>query len=297
MLAFFRERGRGALFADVTVRETAAATREWSNGDEVDVADATRRISFATLCSTTLGITDPADQHRLADQLDMWIEYCMVPGNRLRGWYGQVGDAAEDMSCQLITAILNMVQHLRHGSGEHPLIDWLFDVADRRIISSAALIGQLVTLLTAGWETTSAAMCWTLLLLAHHEPAARRLFTELTGFREPPDVRMLDRLPVLDGVVRESLRLFSPAIGIKRIAAFDQSVAGRYGGARAADCSWRVRRLAGGRPGVQRLPGRARRFPAADRCGLRDRAAAAGTSGCQPARCRVHQPRASRSLR
>jgi cytochrome P450 len=226
MLAFFRDRSRQLLFAEATMRAAGSVTRGWHAGEHVDVAEAARHISFAVLCETTFGISETSQQRRLAERLDAWIRCCLLPDSRLLGKHGDVPAEAEQMSRDLIDLMLDLIKPHGDPSRQSPLVRWLFDKAEQGVIDDAALIGQLVTMLTAGWETTSAAIAWTLALLAHHHAVAGDLYQELAVNFDGTNTRKLHRLPMLDSVVRESLRLLPPAPGIKRIAAHEQEVAG-----------------------------------------------------------------------
>ena len=69
----------------------------------------------------------------------------------------------------------------------------------------------------AGHETVAAALAWTLMLLAEHQPAQDRVRAELAA--HPGPVSLLghrDRLPWTRAVVDEALRLFPPAWTISR---------------------------------------------------------------------------------
>jgi cytochrome P450 len=226
MLAFFRDRSRESLFAEATMRAVESVTRGWHIGEQVDVAQAARHISFAVLCDTTFSIAETSQQRRLAERLDAWIRCCMLPDSRLLGKHGDVPAEAEQMSRDLIELMLDLIKPHRDSSRQSSLVCWLFDTAEQGVIDSAALIGQLVTMLTAGWETTSAAIAWTLALLAHHHAVARELHQELAVNFDGTYTKELHRLPILDSVVRESLRLLPPAPGIKRIATHKQEVVG-----------------------------------------------------------------------
>lgn len=74
----------------------------------------------------------------------------------------------------------------------------------------------------AGHETTSNALTWTVFLLGQHPHVFANLLDELEGtlHGNPPTIEQLGRLPLLDGVVKESLRLLPPAsIGMRTTSA------------------------------------------------------------------------------
>ena len=75
----------------------------------------------------------------------------------------------------------------------------------------AALPARLLALLTAGHETTYAALCWTLALLAQHPRVLADLADELAALGPEPSFDAIWTAPRLDAVIKESLRLLPPA--------------------------------------------------------------------------------------
>ena len=69
----------------------------------------------------------------------------------------------------------------------------------------------------AGHETVAAALTWTLMLLAEHQPAQDRVRAELAGHPGPvPMLAHQDRRPWTRAVIDEALRLFPPAWALSR---------------------------------------------------------------------------------
>lgn len=87
---------------------------------------------------------------------------------------------------------------------------------------------QLLTLLGAGHATTAVALGWTFYLLARYPAVAATLRAELRAVLQgrAPSVEDLERLPYLDQVWSESLRLYPPAWAVGRLAHQDVEAAG-----------------------------------------------------------------------
>jgi cytochrome P450 len=94
---------------------------------------------------------------------------------------------------------------------------------------------EIPTFILAGHETTSTAVSWTLFELAQHPEVQAELRAELRGCPLPLDARgnepldadtiaALDKLPLLDAVVRETLRVDAPVANAGRIATADTDV-------------------------------------------------------------------------
>lgn len=79
-------------------------------------------------------------------------------------------------------------------------------------IEAKDLVGQATILFGASYETMSNAMSWTLFLLAQHPAWLGDLADELAaGLRgAPPDPESLARLPLLEAVLKESMRILPP---------------------------------------------------------------------------------------
>jgi cytochrome P450 len=72
------------------------------------------------------------------------------------------------------------------------------------------LVGLGNELFIAGHETTARTLGWTLLLLERHPRVLAELLAELSPLHgEAPSLEQLDSLPILDAVVKESMRLLS----------------------------------------------------------------------------------------
>lgn len=89
--------------------------------------------------------------------------------------------------------------------------------------------------MTAGHETTSTGTTWTLYALSLRPDIQSRLRAELRanplptaasgcGALSVEDLNALDKLPVLDAVVRETLRLHAPVPSTIRVAVRDDVV-------------------------------------------------------------------------
>lgn len=98
-------------------------------------------------------------------------------------------------------------------------------------MSNEEMMGQVLTFLGAGHETTASGLSWTLLLLANDVPiqdALRKEVTELIEKSPTPDYRSLKDCQLLDCVVMESLRLYPPVPMTIRKAAKSGWIDGIY---------------------------------------------------------------------
>jgi cytochrome P450 len=106
---------------------------------------------------------------------------------------------------------------------------------------------QAMTLIAAGHETTSNALTWTLYLLSEHPRPREKLLAELQtvlGGR-PPALEDLPKLPYLDWVLNESMRIYPPAWTIGRRASEPFALEGYHfpAGTRVLFSQWVIHHL------------------------------------------------------
>src|SRR5207247_1850250 len=82
-------------------------------------------------------------------------------------------------------------------------------------LDDAEIRDQLLTLLAAGHETTAMALSWALYWIHSTPDVCGRLRDELAEFARDRDPERAARLPYLDAICRESLRLYPviPVVG------------------------------------------------------------------------------------
>jgi cytochrome P450 len=86
------------------------------------------------------------------------------------------------------------------------------DAESGMALSEDELLGHVGVLFVAGHETTANALTWTLFLLSQHPEIAADLLDELQSVLkgEAPTVEQLQQLPLLERVIKESMRVLSP---------------------------------------------------------------------------------------
>ncbi len=112
--------------------------------------------------------------------------------------------------------------------GGNDLLSQFLTACDDGVVSPHELAGQAFILFFAGHDTTTCGLTWTLFLLAQHPEIAEAVRAEVRaelGDRLP-SFEDLDRMVLLERVVKESLRLFPPGLMFGRIANQDTEILG-----------------------------------------------------------------------
>lgn len=121
------------------------------------------------------------------------------------------------LSQQLMAKLRDLIDaKRRHGADTGDVMDVLVHHArdaDGAAMTEDELIGQANLLFLAGHETTANSLTWTLFLLMQHPRVRADLLDELRGVLhgDPPRLEHLSRLPLLERVIKESMRVL-PAV-------------------------------------------------------------------------------------
>lgn len=100
--------------------------------------------------------------------------------------------------------------------------------AENSDLTDDDLSAHAVILHAAAFVTTATALAWAMYLIAQNPKFAAELNEEIqTNITNwPPDAAQVDKLPLLDGIIRESLRLLPPIHHVIRKAAHDTELQG-----------------------------------------------------------------------
>ncbi|TMD25828.1 MAG: cytochrome P450, partial [Chloroflexi bacterium] len=132
----------------------------------------------------------------------------------------------------LYTVVDELIAKRRQASTENDLLTMLLQARDEETgegMTDGQVRDEVVTLMAAGQETTSNALCWTLVLLAQHPDIEARLqqeYQQVLGGRAP-QIEDLPQLKLSRMVLEESMRLYPPAWAFAR-SAIDEDEIGGY---------------------------------------------------------------------
>jgi cytochrome P450 len=209
-------------YAAVMAALTQRMLDQWQPGATIDLLAEMQQLTQRIAISTLFGLDGEAELARVGELLRRAIASgtsplaLLVPINLP----GLPFHRANRLMEQVEEYLRSVVSRKRAQPDATDVLAALVQVRDEdgARLNDEELIGHAFTLFVAGHETTSNALTWTLFLLHQHPRVAADLLDELEGALHgaAPSVEQLGRLPLLEGVVKESLRLLSPAqIGIR----------------------------------------------------------------------------------
>ena len=206
----------------------------WRVGETRDVFDEMRALTLEVAVKTLLGLEPERDGRTMARLLGDWLGLVFAARALLLPFdvpglpYHRLIALSERLAAELTAMIAR-----RRASAEEreDVLAALLRArdADGAALGDDELLGQVSFLFMAGHVTTASALTWTLFLLSQHPSVLGDLLDELQGALggAPPRLDQLARLPLLDAVLKESLRLFPPVIWWSRVSA-EESALGPY---------------------------------------------------------------------
>jgi cytochrome P450 len=195
----------------------------WPDGGTVDMLVEMRKLALLILMGTTFKVEFGPDLERLWSPILKSIKY-ISPGfwivwpNMPRFGYGRALQAMDDY-------LYGIIRERRANPGE---ADNLLDALLLAGLDDDLIRDQLLTMLIAGHDTSTASLTWTLYLLTQHPEhlqTARQEVETVLG-TAVPTAENIQHLDFLDMVFKEALRLYPPIHVGNRMAKEDLGVAG-----------------------------------------------------------------------
>jgi cytochrome P450 len=228
--AFHRQ--KLAILAEIMIEEAVV----WVDRLEKSAANDPVNFSAATIDVTLRIVTRTLFGSSLGDQLDGLssalanlnhvANNAVINPIRLPKWVPTPDNRSFEKATQKVNNLIFGIIESRRKTGEtrDDLLDMLLRATDDETgegMSDAQLRDEMVTLFTAGHETTATSMAWTLYLLAQHPEVVKRAKVEIKatlGQRNRPSADDLRAMPYLSQIISESLRLYPPAWIMSRLS-------------------------------------------------------------------------------
>jgi len=183
---------------------TDRVSSQWKDGEVVDMLVESRKIALLIIMDTLFSKDVWDDLPRIWKPILKSIEY-ISPGAWIV-WRKIPRLGFHKPLRELDEYLYGIIQERRKEERKNNLLQHLIDAG----MSNDVIRDQMLTMLIAGHDTSTALLAWTFALLGQHPDVHQRVIQEVDS---------LDRSPLLDQVIKESLRLYPPIhIGNRRIA-------------------------------------------------------------------------------
>lgn len=232
------QRGTSAAYIPKMWAYTNEVTREWRTGETRDMLIEMRKVALLILMGCLFRVEMGSEMIRLWQPILKLLDY-ISPGpwivfpNLPRPTYRS---AIRTMDEYLYRILRERRDELARNETARDESDMLTRLCLEPNLSDDVIRDQLLTMLIAGHDTSTALLSWTLYLFGAHPEMmreARQEVLKVLGTDErrmtndqasgtspsdaPPTVKQLNQMKLLDRVLKESLRLYPPIhIGNRR---------------------------------------------------------------------------------
>ncbi|MDE3229310.1 MAG: cytochrome P450 [Chloroflexota bacterium] len=226
--AFHRKRVES--YAEAMTDQTRQMLAQWRVGDELNLAHALQELTLRIIVRALFDLDLEEHGAELSQLFATVIDNQRIGPleERLAQWGVGPVRKAERARVKLDAFIYDLIAKRRAEGGDRgDVLSMLLDARDEdgAPMSDLEVRDQAMTLMAAGHETTSNALAWTFYLLSQHPEKYARLRAEVaeTLGERVATVADLPRMPYLDAVISESMRMYPPAWTVNRDAreAFD----------------------------------------------------------------------------
>jgi len=211
MPAFQKSRVEG--YRDDMVAVTERALSRWTPGSTIDLGEEMIELTLQVALRCLFGLEDERQAHELGHLGMDFLEALTSPAAMALPYNVPGTPYAHFVRTANVLhgRILALIRHKRTLPEGRDVLSLLLRAQDEdgSALTDEQLLAQASILYVAGHETTSHTLCWTLFLLSQHPRVLADLEDELHGVLrgDAPTVEQLSRLPLLDAVVKESMRL------------------------------------------------------------------------------------------
>ncbi|MGA2985947.1 MAG: cytochrome P450 [Terriglobia bacterium] len=219
--------------ADSTARMLAT----WQDGEERDVHQDMTRLTMEIVAKVLFGEEISSDAEQACEAFGLFFqqyderfglylipEWLPTPENiRYRRSIKRLDE--------IVLRIIRCKVASANGNGHAPdVLSILLSAAEGKGAGMAErqVRDEMMTLFFTGHETTALALAWTFYLLGQNPEAEKKLQAEVDAVLggRAPNFQDLARMPFLEMVFKESLRLYPPAFGVVREAVNDCEIGG-----------------------------------------------------------------------
>lgn len=206
-------------YTQMMTAQTDRVAATWQDGDTADMLVESRKIALLIIMQTLFSKDASDDLSKIWKPILKSIEY-ISPGawilwRQIPRWefrkplrtlddylYGIIEERKKTVESDSLLSDM----HEQAPAFQKDLLQHLIDAG----LSNDLIRDQMLTMLIAGHDTSTALLAWTFALLGQHPEIHQRVIHE---------VDMLDKSPLLDQVIKESLRLYPPIhIGNRHVA-------------------------------------------------------------------------------
>lgn len=209
------------IYTDAIQQITRNLIAGWQVGETLNVRKQMEKVTLSVILQTVFGLDRGQRYDRIRDKLAKMLSLIESPVNAAflfipflqkdLGAWSPWGRFVRDRT-ELDTLIYAEISDRRQNSSENrsDILSMLISSqdADGNGMSDLELHDELMTLLFAGHETTATALAWAIYWVNYLPEVKEKLLTEIATLGTEPDAMSLSKLPYLNAVCAETLRIY-----------------------------------------------------------------------------------------
>jgi cytochrome P450 len=191
-------------YTNMMIEQTDRVSSMWKDGEEIDMLVEGRKIALLIIMQALFSKDVWEDLARLWNPIlkaikfispGMWVLWRNIP----RPGYKRALRELDEYLYRIIS------DRRQLNAPPNDLLQHLIDAE----LTDRVIRDQMLTMLIAGHDTSTALLAWTFALLGQHPEVHERLVHQ---------IHTMEKSPLLDQVIKESLRLYPPIhIGNRRV--------------------------------------------------------------------------------
>lgn len=213
-------RARTNAYSPVMVECALEHAKQWCGGETRNIAEEMMKVTLEVAVRTLFGTSLASDSENIGRATTFLMRYHLSRARtpwRVPAFLPTAANRRAERERRLLDSMVYRIisERKKETQPRNDLLTLLMAAMheDGTQMTESQLRDEIMTLFLAGHETTALSLSWTWYLLGENPAAEARLHEELhtvLGGR-PADVGDLEKLPYLNAVVNEGLRLYPPA--------------------------------------------------------------------------------------
>lgn len=210
-------------YAGIVEQEAQDFLCDWDNSGEFDIYEAFTKLTLKTSTHCLLGADFRYQLTEEFAELYHDLEDGLAPSSLSDPFQDAERFRRRDRARERLEELISTrVQQRRESGGwEHDMLQIYMDstYSDGRKLTDHEITGMVIWFMFAGHHTSSNTTAWTLLEIARNPQYKERLFAEIDALfagEQALSLKGLRDIPLLEGFIRESLRLHPPLNVITR---------------------------------------------------------------------------------
>ncbi len=210
-------------YQEKIIRLVDQMLERWDGQSSINLSHEMRQLSLAVSGMVLFGLDSAAQAYEMGDTIERWMKRNFSIARAIRitfpgSPYHRMLRAAEKVE-DIVRQTLQQ-RKLRLPSESSDVLSALLQSPNNgsEALTAEQQIGHFTLLFGASYDTVANGLAWTQFLLCEHPSVCGKLMEELDGLRgATPDPGGWEQLPLLDQVVKESLRILPPIVFSSRV--------------------------------------------------------------------------------